>query len=309
MTRGPLGDRTALWSTPRVAASARDGERSASVAAMTTWIGFVQNEVELACRDFGGTGPPVLFLHGLAGHAGEWDATAEPLTASYRVLALDQRGHGRSERHPTDVSREAFVADVGAVIGELDLGPVVLVGQSMGANTALLVAAEHPQLVTALVVVEGSPDGPEPGEPLPDTALRIQEWLATWPASFPTADAARAFFASQSLEPDAWTSGLEQTPNGLRPSFDPAVMVDCIADLASRNYWQQWRLIRCPTLIVFGQHGYFDDEHGAELVRQARHAELATVPAAGHDLHLDSPEQWIKSLLRFLSSLEGSALR
>jgi pimeloyl-ACP methyl ester carboxylesterase len=265
---------------------------------------FARGETVLACRDFGGAGPLVLCLHGLAGQAGEWVSVAQALTPSYRVLALDQRGHGRSDRQPGDVSREAFVADVATVIEKLGLGPVVLVGQSMGANTALLVAAEHPDLVSSLVVLEGSPDGPQPGENPPDTAAQIQQWLATWPAAFATENAAREFFASQGLEPDAWTAGLRQTADGLRPAFDRAVMVDCIAQLASRNYWRQWRSIHCPTLIVFGQRGYFNQKHGAQLVAQARSAELVIVPDAGHDLHLEAPARVSSLLLGFLGSTE-----
>ena len=63
-----------------------------------------------------GEGPGVLLLHGLAGTAVEWEETAAWLSATHRVVALDQRGHGRSERRPADVSREAFVADAIAAI-------------------------------------------------------------------------------------------------------------------------------------------------------------------------------------------------
>ena len=80
----------------------------------------------------------------------------------FRVIALDQRGHGRSEREPTDLSRPAFVGDVVAVVEQLSLAPVVLIGQSMGGNTAFLAAAAHPGLVESLVVIEASPDGPDP---------------------------------------------------------------------------------------------------------------------------------------------------
>jgi pimeloyl-ACP methyl ester carboxylesterase len=104
----------------------------------------------------------VLLLHGLAGHAGEWVDTAAALTDCGQVVALDQRGHGRSETHPGDVSRDAFVADVAFVIDALELAPVVLVGQSMGANTAFLTAAAYPERVAGLVVAEASPDGPAP---------------------------------------------------------------------------------------------------------------------------------------------------
>ncbi len=52
-----------------------------------------------------------MLLHGLCGHAGEWAETASRLSASYRVVAPEQRGHGRSERNPADASRKGFVGD------------------------------------------------------------------------------------------------------------------------------------------------------------------------------------------------------
>jgi pimeloyl-ACP methyl ester carboxylesterase len=131
----------------------------------------------------------MLLLHGLAGYAGEWERSAELLIDDRRVFALDQRGHGDSERRPDDVSREAYVEDCAAAIHQLGLGPVTLVGQSMGANTvgantAMLTAAEHPALVRMLVIMEGSPDGPEPPDPEPEMAAQIRDSLAQWPVPF-----------------------------------------------------------------------------------------------------------------------------
>jgi len=60
----------------------------------------VRDGVRLVCRDRGRPGEPVVLLHGLAGHAGEWGVVASRLIARYRVVAVDQRGHGASERHP-----------------------------------------------------------------------------------------------------------------------------------------------------------------------------------------------------------------
>lgn len=277
-----------------------------SVGVMPSRIELDREGTRLACWDFGGSGPPVLLLHGLAGHSGEWNATAESLASAFRVLALDQRGHGDSETTPGDVSREAFVVDVAAVIDQLGLGPVVLVGHSMGANTAMLMAAEHPALVRALVVAEGSPDGPQQYDPQPDVAALIRQWLARWPVPFPDADVARAFFRHQGLEPTAWTAGLRPRADGLWPAFEPTVMVDCIADLASRNYWRQWRAIQCPALIVFGQHGYFTAEHGTELAAQLPDAALLTIPDAGHDVHLDAPGPWAHALQAFLARVDDS---
>jgi pimeloyl-ACP methyl ester carboxylesterase len=99
-------------------------------------------------------GAPVVILHGLAGSASEFIPTAEALD-EYRVILIDQRGHGHSTRAPLDTSRTAFVADVVRVIETEALGPVSLVGQSMGAHTAMLTAASRPDLVERLMLLEG----------------------------------------------------------------------------------------------------------------------------------------------------------
>jgi pimeloyl-ACP methyl ester carboxylesterase len=114
--------------------------------------------VRLAGLDFGGAGPAALMLHGLAGHVGEWSETAAWLTGLRRVVAFDARGHGRSSRRPTDVSSDAHVDDAIFVVERLDLAPVVVIGQSLGGRTALLVAARRPDLVAGLVVAEASPE-------------------------------------------------------------------------------------------------------------------------------------------------------
>ena len=257
---------------------------------------FVRGGTRLALHDLGGVGPPMLHLHGLAGHAGEWDRSAELLAAHYRVFALDQRGHGESERHPADLTRAAFVADCAEAIRQLGLGPVVLVGQSMGASTALLTAAAHPELVRSLVVIEGSPDGPAVPDPTPAIADAIRAALSAWPAPFADAQAARSFFRSKGFDEQAWTAGLERRPDGLWPRWDLEAMVACMADLGSRGYWSQWRAIRCPTLVLVGEHGIFPAGHGDELAAELPAGSAATIPGAGHDLHLDAPAAWVAAL-------------
>ena len=79
--------------------------------------------------------------------------------AGYRVVAFDQRGQGRSTTEPDDLTRDAFVNDTIAVIEHADAGPVVLVGQSMGAHTAMLTAARRPDLVSQLILIEGGLGG------------------------------------------------------------------------------------------------------------------------------------------------------
>ena len=234
-----------------------------------------------------------MLLHGLCGHAEEWRETASWLVASHRVLAPDARGHGRSDRFATDVSRAAHVADAEAWLEHLDLGPAVTVGQSLGGHTAFLLAALRPDLVQGLVVVEATP------EPGPDAPRTVRRWLESWPVPFPSREAALAFFGGDTLWARAWVAGLDDTGDGLRPRFDIDVMIASLSETAETSYWNEWCSLECPTLIVRGENGT-SREAVLRMVELQPSATLAEISGAGHDLHLEQPEKWREALETFL---------
>jgi pimeloyl-ACP methyl ester carboxylesterase len=274
---------------------------------MSGWLELERDGVRLAVRDYGGEGSAVLLLHGLAGHAGEWEQTASWLTPRHRVLALEGRGHGRSERRPDDVSRAAHVADVAHAIEQLGIGPVALVGQSFGGLAALLVAAERPQLVRALVLAEASPLAPD--DPA-GVAAEVGGWLADWPAPFASREAAVAYFADKDWSPNAaaaWADGLERCPDGLRPRFDADVMERTLHEAVARELWEEWEQIRCPTLVVRGAAGTLPPEVARAMAERLPGARVVELNAAGHDLHLDQPAAWGEALTAFLAEAERDA--
>lgn len=256
------------------------------------------NGTRLCCVDFGGEGPPALLLHGLAGRASEWRSTASWLSRSHRVLALDQRGHGMSAKDLRDYSRGAYVDDVVAVIQRLGLGPVLLVGQSMGGLNAFLAAARRPDLVRALVVVEASPGGPDPKVP-----ERVGAWLDSWPVPFPTLADARAFFGGETLYAQTWLEVLEEHPDGYRPLFRRGDMVASMADVAERDYWAEWGRVRCPAVVVVGGRGFVSQDDAEEMARRVASARVVSVPGAGHDLHLARPRAWREVADAFLAEV------
>jgi pimeloyl-ACP methyl ester carboxylesterase/RimJ/RimL family protein N-acetyltransferase/uridine kinase len=265
-------------------------------------LSFERDGVQLACLDFGGSGPPVLLLHGLAGHAAEWSETASWLVREHRVVALDERGHGRSTRVPANVSREAHVADVVFIIDRLALGPVILIGQSLGANLAFLVAARHPDRVRALVVAEGCPEADPEGE----GAEGVRKWLDGWPTPFESRDAALIFFKGPSLYASAWADGLEQREGGWWPRFDSDVMVRTLREGTLHDYWEEWQQIKCPTLVVRAGDGFFPDGVLPSMAERLPGAKFVDIPGAKHDLHLDRPAEWRREVASFLASRQPS---
>ncbi|MGC4911050.1 alpha/beta fold hydrolase [Streptomyces cyaneofuscatus] len=256
--------------------------------------------VRLRCTDSGGDGPPLLLLHGLAGHSGEWDALAARFTPTHRVVAFDARGSGASTRRPGDVSRAAHVRDVVQVAHDLRLpaGRLVLVGQSMGGITALLTAAAHPELVRALVLVEAGPDGPSPS--LPET---IGAWLDSWPVPFPDAEAATAFFGGGAAG-RAWADGLAPGPGGLHPRVDRDVMVATVQENAHRDFWDAWDEVRCPVLVVRAGKGMLKQQEADRMAERRPGTRIALVPEAGHDVHLDDPGAVFGEVAAFLAEVD-----
>ncbi|HEU4354679.1 MAG TPA: alpha/beta hydrolase, partial [Actinomycetota bacterium] len=111
--------------------------------------------VRLATREWAGGGPDVLLLHGLASSSHIWDLVAPRLAPAHRVVAYDQRGHGRSGKPSSGYGFERTAADAVAVIRATRLRRPTVVGHSWGANVALELAVRYPGRVGAAVLVDG----------------------------------------------------------------------------------------------------------------------------------------------------------
>ena len=263
-------------------------------------FGLDRDGVTLAGLDFAGDGTPVLFLHGLAGYAGEWRTTAEWLAGERQVVALDGRGHGRSERRPGDVSIEAHAADAAHVIELLELERVVVVGQSLGGLTAIVLAATRPDLVKAVVVVDADPAAGEDR-----TVDEVESALRRWPVPFASVLEAARYFGGSPGSAAAWANGLEHRDDGWWPRFEFDVMKRTLGEALARSYWDEWERIEAPVLIVRAGEGDVPAETAEEMTRRLATSRLIEIPGAGHDLHLDRPEEWRAVLTGFLDAVDS----
>src|SRR5262245_32181372 len=118
---------------------------------------ITSNSLRLHLRDWGGpdTTPPILLVHGLASNARIWDLAAPLLAADFRVAAIDQRGHGLSDKPADDYSIVTIAGDLAGAIAALGWARPLVVGHSWGANVALQLAADRPEMPGGIVLLDG----------------------------------------------------------------------------------------------------------------------------------------------------------
>jgi 2-(acetamidomethylene)succinate hydrolase len=262
--------------------------------------------------DLGGDGPPVLFLHGLSGVAEVWGPTIDALQReSIHAFAMDQRGHGHSPKPASGYAIGDYVRDAMAVVEGLGIAPVRLVGHSMGARVALVLAARRPKLLRSAAVVDMGPEA----------------WRANWeqslggirrmPASFPdietalgtswrarSRDSLDAALTSETLR-DIAAARFGQNPDGTVSFLASASALEqSVVSHRSRDYWAEWRRIAVPLLLVRGGTSAELRPMIAQRMREANqrahYVELDGVP---HNIPLIAPTALARTLVAFWSSV------
>ncbi|NMO37264.1 alpha/beta fold hydrolase [Streptomyces sp. GMY01] len=249
----------------------------------------------------------VLLLHGLMGRASHWAGTARWLSGRYRAVALDQRGHGQSDKPPSSaLTREAYVDDAEAAVEQLGLGPVLVIGHGMGALTGWQLAARRPDLVRGLVICDMRASA------LGAASQREwEEWFKAWPVPFATLADVRKWFG----EDDPWVDRpnpargefyaevMHECPDGWRPVFEPADMLASRETWVYDAHWEELTQVRCPALVVRGLDGELGRAEAQEMVRVLPRGQYAEVVDAGHLVHCDQPEAWRTAITPFLESV------
>ncbi|MGW7788061.1 alpha/beta fold hydrolase [Streptomyces tricolor] len=253
--------------------------------------------------------PGVLLLHGLMGRASHWAATARRLAERHRAVALDQRGHGQSDKPPPAAyTREAYVEDAEAAVEQLGLAPAVLVGHAMGALTAWQLAAERPDLVRGLVICDMRASA------LGGASQREwADWFRSWPVPFANLADVRKWFGEDDPRVERpspargafYAEVMHECEDGWRPVFHPRHMLSSRETWVYDAHWEELAQVRCPTLVVRGVDGELGRAEAQEMVRVLPRGEYAEVPDAGHLAHYDLPGAWWGAVSPFLDRLLG----
>lgn len=253
-----------------------------------------------AYLDFGGPGPVVFALHGHFGRGRIFAALAEALAGRYRVIALDQRGHGLSD-NGGEFTPDAYVADAAAFLREVGISPAAIVGHSMGGAVAYLLAARHPDLVSALVVADMTVRNVEPEvHPVLD--------VSAWPRR-----AASKAELGKSIEalgvPDAgyFLESAVEFEDGWGLLFDHDDLMASQRGLVG-DFSAEWAGSTQPALLLRAEHSFMLTAATARrMVAERPGTELVELSDCGHWLYDDDPVGFAGAVEGFLVALPRRA--
>ena len=253
--------------------------------------------------------PPVVLLHGFAQTCHSWDFVALGLCDRFHVIALDQRGHGDSDWAPDgDYSPEAAQQDLHAIVEVLGLSGFILIGLSMGGRNSFTYAANHPEKVRALVVVDAAPENKTDGTQNIRRFVQQDDELDSIDAFI---ERVQRYNPRRPIEQirGSIMHNLKQLPNGKwtwkydkllrsperRMGSDPET---------TQRLWGYVESLRCPTLVVRGDVSDVIALETAEAFhRRIANARLATVEKAGHLVMGDNPAGFQRAVTEFLKEL------
>lgn len=247
-----------------------------------------------------GEGLPVIILHGLFGRLRNWQAMQKQLARDARIITADLRNHGESP-WSDEMSYQAMAADIAKLIEDLDVGPAVVVGHSMGGKAAMALALSQPKLVRALMVVDIAPVdyrndyGPYINAmrtvPLADLSRRgeAEDYLKS---DIPD-PGIRAFIMQNLGETDdglAWQANIDAIEDGM-----PNIMT--FPDFAGATFDKPTRF------VIGGTSDYVKPEHRATIMSLFPNASHTVIKDAGHWVHAEKPAE----VMAEISSFAGKA--
>lgn len=271
-------------------------------------------DLRMRYLDWGGDGPPVLALHGLASSAHWYDTVAPLLQKDFRIIAPDQRGHGQTTQAPSGYDWASVSADAVGLLDHLGIEKAAVLGHSWGGNVAVNVAAKFPERTGSLVMIDGGFFSPliMPGA----TWEQFQARLAPRDIS----GTRESYLARMSNNLSmCWSDEIarilltmvNEDENGqmqdiLRPEQHAQVISAMWSDPASDD----WPDITCPTLIV--PAGPMRERAGSEFARMRRRmVDMANESIADsrvhwvhetiHDIGWHKPDELAKTIRDFLN--------
>lgn len=239
-----------------------------------------------------GHGDPIVLLHGLFGSFDNLGRLGRSLSADYDVIAIDLRNHGQSPW--ADIMNYDLMADdVAILIEQLQLPSVTLIGHSMGGKVAMVLAGTRPDLIKQLFIIDIAPVS---------YGIHIHQNIFTALSdviSSGVSDRQNVMARLSQKLPDPLVLFLLKSYKEGRWTFNFKAIKDNFNHLAG------WKPIASTTIPIYfikgGNSGYINESHYAKLYAQFPNAKIITVEDAGHNVHVEKPEEIIEIIKTILA--------
>lgn len=221
--------------------------------------------VQINLATWPGNAGPILCIHGITANCRCWDVLAEALIPDYRVIAMDLRGRGQSEKPPTGYSLDYHLRDINCLLDDLQLERAVIMGHSLGAFIALAFAAQYPERTDRLILVDGA--GDLSTDQMNKIFVGIKPALDRLGQIFPSAD---AYLDKMKQAPylHPWTSAvetycryeIEAVDGGVRTNIDPAHIQEEAANIRKVNCASFYPGMQRKVLILRAPNGLLSQD-------------------------------------------------
>jgi len=247
---------------------------------------------------------PLVLLHGFTSHARAWDGLAESLASDYRVLALDQRGHGESAwAAPDSYGTLEMVADLETFVAALGLRAFALLGHSMGGLVAMHYAGRRPQALSRLVIVDIGPEIAPAGLARIESSVQNADRFPSKGAAFAHARSLNPRPSDAHLRHRTDTNLMRTSEGGWTYRYDRALR-DPKHKRARPSADESWGVaaqIEVPTLVIRGaESDVLDVAVAKRLVEAIPDARLIEIADSGHSIPLDAPDAFLRAIRSFL---------
>lgn len=243
-----------------------------------------------------GSGPPILFLHGLGSSTRDWESQTTHFAAKHAVVTVDLRGHGQSEKPPGPYSIRGFSDDVAALLGEVDLIPVVVVGLSLGGMVGFQLAVDHPEVVAELVIVNAVPAF-ELESSRQRLEIAVRKVILRFMGMRKIGEVlAGRLFPDENMEEQRATMTqrwAENDKRAYRDSFQAILDWDGVTEAMSH--------VEKPILMVASDQDYMTIEAKQPFVDAMPSAEMFVIENAHHAVPAERPEEFNTVLEEFLA--------
>ena len=254
--------------------------------------------------------PVILMLHGFAQQAHSWDFVALSFADRYRIIALDQRGHGDSDwATDGDYTPETQEKDIAAIVKELNLQDMILFGLSMGGRNAFTYAAKNPNNIRGLVVVDSAPEIISKGTKNIKNFIEQEDELDSIDAFVD-----RVIKYNPRRDPvqirGSIVNNLKELPNGMWTwKYDKILRSknrfgSHSNPETSKRLWGHLEQLKCPTLVVRGeQSDMVATDIANDMCARIPKSQLSVIQNAGHLVTGDNPSGFEKAVTIFLYSI------